>query len=135
MPLWMVVEDEEYITDTILSMLELWGISGFSFTDGEQVARWLANIERQKSPTIPELTLLDIRLPKIDGIHTAIRLRQSKRLKSMAIILMTAYRLSPDGEAQILRDTQADRLIYKPFPALDSFRQLLEDVLKKRKSS
>jgi len=134
MAVWMVVEDEQDINNVILSMFEVWGMSGLSFTDGVEVADWIEDVECGRThKRLPELALIDIRLPHIAGIELATKIRASRRLHNMALVLMTAYRLQPKDEQRIMLDTQADMLVYKPLPSMLPLRDMLERVLHKRK--
>jgi CheY-like chemotaxis protein len=138
MPVWMAVEDESDINDVIIGMFEAWGVKGLSFTDGAQAIHWVGQVETSPAPhnlggNLPELALIDIRLPNAPGVEVAAHIRGSSVLHGMAIILMTAYRLNPHEEEEILRYSNADLLVYKTLPAMRPLRTLLEDVLNSRK--
>lgn len=135
MATWMVVEDEPGIYDVLLAMFELWGIEGAAFVDGEEAIAWIDDLDKA-SDTVerPELALLDIRLPgSVSGAMVAERLRKSNFLRPMAIVLMTAYKLSVDEEQEVLAQSGADRLVYKPLPKFHELKRLLEDVIEARR--
>src|SRR5207237_561854 len=67
---------------------------------------------------LPELAILDIRLPEISGPEVGARLRLSERLGRIAIVMITAYRLTPEEEEQVKTRAQADMLMYKPLPSM-----------------
>src|SRR5260221_4550917 len=97
----MVVEDEPDIYDVLLAMFEIWGIEGIAFVDGAEAVAWIEEIDKGNLVTeLPDLAILDIRLPEISGPDVGARLRQSQRIGQAAIVLITAYRLSPDDETQ-----------------------------------
>jgi CheY-like chemotaxis protein len=68
----LVVDDNEDAAETLAELLELWGYQAIIAHDGEtglQVARRFA----------PEIAILDIGLPRMDGYELARRLRTSEQ--------------------------------------------------------
>ena len=97
MPTWMVVEDEPDIYDVLLAMFEIWGIEGVAFVDGAEAQAWIEDVDRGRvHGELPELAILDIRLPEVSGPELGNRLRRSHVLGEIAIVLITAYRLTPN---------------------------------------
>jgi len=136
---WMVVEDEPGIYEVLLAMFELWGIEGAAFVDGEEAVAWIDDIDKggdSRDPSeLPELALLDIRLPgNISGAMVGARLRRSPFLKDIAIVLITAYKLSADEEKEVLSESGADLLLYKPLPKFHELKRILEDVISSRRA-
>lgn len=135
MSTWMVVEDEPDLYDTLLFMLEMWSIDGVAFTNGTDTLKWIDEVDRGTvEANIPELALLDIRLPDSSGHEIGYRLRCSPTLKDITIVLMTAYKLSPKEEKMIKARAQADLLIYKPLPEPAEFRETLLDLIVQRRA-
>jgi len=130
----MVVEDEPDLYDMVLTMYEMLGIDGVAFTDGEEAMTWIEEVDNgQYKRELPELALLDMRLPgKVTGTMVGERLRQSQTLNGMAIVLMTAYKLSPQEEKAAQKQAGSNLLLYKPLPRLDDFRVVLERLVKER---
>lgn len=130
----MVVEDEPDIYDVLLAMFELWGIEGAAFVDGAEATSWIEAVDRgEVMGELPELAILDIRLPEISGPEVGARLRKSQKLGHIGVVLITAYRMSPDDEDQVKKLAQADMLMYKPLPAMPELRKTLDDIIAKRK--
>jgi CheY-like chemotaxis protein len=131
----MVVEDEPDIYEVLLAMFGIWGIEGVAFVDGEEAVSWIDDVDnRQFQGELPELALLDIRLPgDINGPAVGERLRKSGQLGQIAIVLTTAYRLTPEEEEAVIKQAGADRLIYKPLPKFGELQKLLEDVIEQRR--
>ncbi|MEL6151862.1 MAG: response regulator [Chloroflexota bacterium] len=136
MSTWMVVEDEPDIYEVLLAMFEMWGIDGVAFVDGEEATAWLDDVDNgQFQGELPELALLDIRLPgKISGPMVGERLRKSSTLGDIAIVMSTAYKLSPDEEQKVITQAGADKLMYKPMPRFDELQRILEEVIARRRA-
>jgi len=83
--------------------------------DGEEGVK-LAQSER------PDLILMDIQLPILDGYEATRRIRTSVELKSIPIIAVTSYALS--GDDAKARAAGCDSYVAKPF----SPRELLAKV-------
>jgi CheY-like chemotaxis protein len=129
----MVVEDEPDIYDVLLAMFELWGIEGVAFVDGAEAISWIDAVDQGRvHGELPELAILDIRLPEASGPEVGSRLRKSPILKNVAIVLITAYRLSPEDERESVAQAEADRLMYKPLPGMPELRKILDEVVGKR---
>jgi len=131
----MVVEDEPDIYEVLLAMFGIWGIEGVAFVDGEEAISWIDDVDNKRfQGELPELALLDIRLPgDIDGPGVGARLRQSSALKNVAIVLTTAYHLTPDEEKTVIKKADADRLIYKPLPKFNELQTVLEGIIAERR--
>jgi CheY-like chemotaxis protein len=132
----MVVEDEPDIYEVLLAMFEMWGIEGAAFVDGEEAVAWIDDADKGFAPgELPELALLDIRLPgNISGPAVGERLRKSPPLSNVAIVLITAYKLSPEAEKKVIEEAGADRLLYKPLPKFHELKRILEDVIADRRA-
>jgi CheY-like chemotaxis protein len=135
-PIWMVVEDELDINDVILAMFEAWGIVGTSFADGLEAVRWVETVNQGLvTRELPELALIDIRLPEVSGPKVSAMIRRCIPLQDIGIVLTTAYRLTIEQEQRVIEDAQADALIYKPLPVMSVLREFLDDIVAKRRQS
>ncbi len=137
MTTWMVVEDEPDLYDMVLTMYEMLGIDGVAFTDGEEAVSWIEEVDGGEfQQEIPELALLDIRLPgKITGPMVGERLRKSPHMNGMAIVLMTAYKLTPEQEQTVIEQAGCNLFLYKPLPGFEQFRTMLENLVAKPSDS
>lgn len=135
METWIVIEDEADLYDMILAMYETLGVNGVAFATGQEAMDWLNVVNNGHfHDELPNLALVDIRLPdaSINGIDIASMMRRSPVLQDMAIILMTAYHLSPEEERMALRQSGADYLLYKPLPKLDDLERLFHALIAHR---
>ncbi len=133
---WMVVEDEPDLYETLLALFEIWSVDGIAFTNGTDAIQWIEDVDAGKIETnVPELAILDIRLPGVSGDKVGRRLRQSPVLKNIAIVLTTAYYLSSEEEKDVLKVAQTKHLVYKPLPEPTVFQTLLKKAIDERKSN
>ncbi len=117
----MVVDDDKLILDLVKETLEQEGYSVVSANNGTEA---LAMVKVQ----IPDLILLDIMMPKIDGFSVCEMLKGDKKFKDIPIVMLTAKSLSKDIEEAYERG--ADEYIIKPFDSvilLRKIRELLEN--------
>jgi two-component system cell cycle response regulator DivK len=111
----LVVEDQEDNRRIIRDLLTTAGYELIEAPDGEAGVR-LADTER------PDLILMDVQLPVLDGHEATRRIRQNPALAPIPIIVVTSYALSGD-EARAMA-AGADGYVAKPF----SPRQLLATI-------
>ena len=111
----LIVEDQEDNRAIMRDLLNTAGYNLIEAVDGEEGVR-LAQSER------PDLILMDIQLPILDGYEATRRIRALAELKSIPIIAVTSYALSGD-EAKALA-AGCDSYVAKPF----SPRELLAKV-------
>ncbi len=89
----LIAEDDDGHAELIQSGLEVSGICNkiLRFTNGEEVWHFLSGIAhgivRDKSKTY--LLLLDINMPKMDGIEVLKRLKTDKELKDIPVMMLT----------------------------------------------
>lgn len=85
----MVVDDEPDVADLISLMLESQGYEVIPAYGGNEC---LEKLEHE----IPDLILLDLIMPDIDGWGVLDRIRQDERLKSVSVIILTAKQLTAE---------------------------------------
>jgi len=103
----LVVEDEPAIR-TILGM----ALAGDGYVHVEMCARGDDAVDAARRSR-PDLVLLDVMLPGIDGFAVAARLRESPETRSTRILMLTA-RTQPEDIVRGL-DAGADDYVTKPF--------------------
>lgn len=134
MTTYMIVEDEPDLYDMLMAMSTVLGVDEVAFSTGEEAVTWIEEVEEGHfDGELPVLALLDIRLPgDIDGVMVAERLRESALLHNIAVVLTTAYHLSPEDEQSFIKRAEADMLIYKPLPAFSELRDILRSIAQAR---
>lgn len=134
MATWMLVEDEPGMYEMVLAMYEILGVNGISFTNGEDALAWIDEVDNGYAEEVPELALLDIRLPgDTSGPDVGARLRRSPTLKNTAVVLMTAYRLDATEEKAFISQAKADLFLQKPLPNQPQLAKMLNEVIANRR--
>jgi CheY-like chemotaxis protein len=132
----LVVEDEEDIRNIVKVMFGVWGHNSIEFRDGNQAFKWLDEIEAGTyKGELPELALMDIRMPGPRGNEIARRMRTLTQFQAIPIVLMTAFSLNEAERQAMLTGDGVDHIVAKPLPEFYTLKQLLEDVCTKKKSS
>jgi CheY-like chemotaxis protein len=132
---WLLVEDDPDIRNFVQMAMTVWGETPLPFPDGRAAWAWLDSVENGSyQGELPELALMDIRMPGHTGDEIAARIRQTEPLKHIPIILMTAFTLSESEVAEMQKRTGFDHLISKPLPELDSLQRLLYSVRDRRRA-
>ncbi len=132
---WLIVEDEEDIRNIVSFMCIAWGHQTLTFPDGGKAVEWLEQVENDSyTDDLPELALLDIRMPGYTGDVVGGRIRQTKKLKDIAIVMMTAYSLTESERHRIMTTSGADGLIMKPLPDMDVLKVRLHSILEEKKA-
>jgi DNA-binding response OmpR family regulator len=103
----LVVDDEPEINMLVARLFEKRGYEVLQCGDGEAA---LAMIAAQR----PDLILLDLNLPKIDGWEVCRRMKAAPETKHIPIIMMTAAHANVD-DAQAGLAIGADEYVAKPF--------------------
>ena len=111
----LVIEDTEDNRQIIRDLLSSAGYEMIEAVDGVE---GVAMAERER----PDLILMDIQLPGIDGYEATRRIRALPEIGRMPIIAVTSYALS--GDETKAREAGCDGYVAKPF----SPRQLLAKV-------
>ena len=111
----LVVEDQEDNRQIVRDML---ASTEYEISEAENGEQALASITKQR----PDLILMDIQLPIMDGYTATARIKADPALRSIPIIAVTSYALS--GEEEKARAAGCDDYVPKPF----SPRQLLAKI-------
>jgi CheY-like chemotaxis protein len=133
---WLIAEDEVDIRNLIAVMCQVWGYSTLTFETGQKVWDWLDEVERGNYPgQVPELVLMDIRMPGKFGNEVANRMRKLNAFQPVPIVLMTAFSLSDTERAAMVEHDGVDHIISKPLPDFEQLRSILHGVLNKKKTA
>jgi DNA-binding response OmpR family regulator len=105
-PVVLAADDDEDILALVTFRLERSGYAVLQARDGAEALE----LARERTP---DLAVLDVMMPKIDGLELTRRLRAEERTSRMPIILLTAR--AQDTDVQQGFEAGADDYIRKPF--------------------
>jgi CheY-like chemotaxis protein len=105
-PLILFVEDDIELAEMLVAFFSAQNYKIHSVDCGEDAAEYCKN-------HTPDLVILDIRLPDIDGYEVAHRLRTSRRTKDVPIIFLTEKRTRSERLHGL--ELGADDYVTKPF--------------------
>jgi diguanylate cyclase (GGDEF)-like protein len=106
----LVVDDDPDVARFVEVNLRSAGYEVTVASDGQEALERAVELR-------PDLVLLDVMMPKLDGFEVAQRLRRDARTSSTSIIMLTAKALSSDKVLGL--STGADDYIIKPFDPVE----------------
>ena len=121
MPGVLIVEDEEILLENLESSLRDDGYDVITASDGETAMSLM-----RANP--PDLLVLDIMLPRLDGLSICRMLRKDSSLAHLPIIMLTARGTEVDRIVGL--ESGADDYIVKPF-SLGEFLARVRAVLRR----
>ena len=122
-----MVDDEVYLAKIIRLTLERAGYAAALAHDGKHA---LEMVETQR----PDLVILDLMLPLVDGYKVCNAIKNADATKSIPVIILTARDLA---RTPIEEPIGADRFMEKPFDSgalLEAVAELLDESAKVRES-
>lgn len=117
----LVIDDERSFCDVVSEILDSYGYRVFQAYSAAQAEELLQGIH-------PDLMILDIMMPDVDGLTLIRRLRSDPAFAEIPIIVSSAKFLAEDRAAAI--EAGANAYLSKPFSARDlksSIDRLLSD--------
>jgi DNA-binding response OmpR family regulator len=120
-PAILVVEDDLDVAEMLNAYFNVQGYEVHTVNWGEDAVK---SCQAQ----MPDLVILDIRLPDIDGFEVAYRLRNNRRTKEVPIIFLTEKRARSDRLQGL--ELGADDYITKPFD-IQELRLRVRNALKR----
>ncbi|OGB25940.1 MAG: two-component system response regulator [Burkholderiales bacterium RIFCSPLOWO2_02_FULL_57_36] len=113
----LITEDEPNIVESLTFILNRAGYDVSSVADGE------AAMHRLRSNP-PDIMVLDVMLPKLNGFEVLKLVKSDPLLKSMPVVILTAKGQTHDR--QLAEEIGADAFVTKPF----SNRDLIDQIKK-----
>jgi DNA-binding response OmpR family regulator len=121
-PVVLAADDDADILELVAFRLERSGYTVLQARDGEEALQMA--LEHK-----PDLAVLDVMMPKLDGFELTRRLRAEEATSRMPIILLTAR--AQDADVQQGFDAGADDYIRKPFSPQE-LRSRVQAILGRR---
>jgi CheY-like chemotaxis protein len=115
----LIVDDDPLIVKILKEPLERAGYRVRVATHGLEALQFVKACQ-------PDLIILDILMPLLDGFKTARILKFDKRFRNIPIIVLTSR--ATEGERKIGEQVGADEYLYKPFrppQVLDTVKRYL----------
>ena len=124
----LLVEDNEAHAELVRRTLESHEVSNeiFHVVDGEAALDYLfARGEFEGIEEPPHLILLDVRLPKVDGLEVLQEIRKTDDLESIPIVMLT----TSASERDVLKayELHANSYVVKPLDFIQ-FEELMKDL-------
>lgn len=116
----LIVDDEQDIVESLKFVLEASDFTCYCAYNGEDGLKLAKEI-------IPDLIILDVMMPKINGYKISRLLKYDAKYKNIPILMVTAR--SQEEDKLIGEETGADEYITKPFE-LDEVVKKVEEYLK-----
>jgi DNA-binding response OmpR family regulator len=116
----MLVDDDPQLCHVVSMFFELEGFVVVVAKNGKEALELLHE-------TKPNVILLDVMMPEMDGLELCKQIRADKRLKEIPIAVFTANEMR---EAE-MTEAGADRFIVKPF-SLDGLRITVDEMIASR---
>ena len=115
----LIVEDDQKILKLIRDILQVSGYETIEATNGKQ------GVDMAKDKK-PNLILMDIQMPVMDGLEATKILKTDVQTKDIPIIALTAYAM--EGDKDKVLGAGCDGYITKPLEA-KSFRKTVAEYL------
>jgi CheY-like chemotaxis protein len=103
----LIAEDEASVRDMVALILRTAGHRPIACADGEEAIAVLTS-----EPHL-DLALLDLRMPRIDGLHVIRAIRAHPLWQRLRVLVMSAY--SDEVQAEEVLAAGADAFLPKPF--------------------
>ena len=115
-PRVLVIEDDVHIAQVLTFMLERQGYKVIYAEDGR------AAVQHIVSSPVPDLVLLDVMLPFVDGFEVLNLLRAREGWETVPVLMLTAKSSEQDTVRAL--DAGANDFIIKPFQPLELLARL-----------
>lgn len=126
----MLIEDNIDHAELVIRTLEEHRIANRvrHFADGQTALDYLFRREEFSDPETsrrPHLILLDLRLPRIDGVEVLQAIKNDDELKSIPVVILTAS----EAEKDVIRAYMhhANSYLVKPV-GFEEFKKLMDDL-------
>jgi CheY-like chemotaxis protein len=126
----LLVEDNESHAELVLRSMREYRVANIIYVaeNGEKALDFLfhrAPYEKMKTSPRPNLILLDLRLPRVDGLEVLKTIKETPQLMQIPVVVLT----SSDAETDIARsyDYHANSYVVKPLD-FRKFTQLMQDI-------
>jgi CheY-like chemotaxis protein len=111
----LIAEDNAVNRELLHELLEMRGYAVIEACDGEEALRKIADAR-------PDILMLDLNMPVLDGYATIRRIREDPQSTSLPVLAVTAYAMRGDREK--ILDSGFDGYLSKPIGPAELDREL-----------
>lgn len=115
----LIAEDDPLIRELVHELVCFFGHEAQATRDGADLLHTLEN-------QVPDLVIMDVRMPAIDGLQAIRRIREDSRLRHLPVIALTASAMRGYREACL--QSGFDAYLTKPINS-DELRREIERLL------
>ncbi len=119
----LVAEDERDIRDLLVTFLEIGGFKTVAVPNGQEAVKQA--VDRQ-----PDLILLDVRMPRMDGLQACAALKAMPGTCDIPVVFLSAYATPQDVEKGLAAG--AEKYLAKPIE-LEDLNQSVVEILRQAK--
>lgn len=117
----LVAEDEEDVRELMVEAFRFNGFQVIGVPDGEEAVK-------EAKAILPDLILLDVRMPKMTGFEACKVLKAEEATKKIPVVFLSAY--GQEAEVKTGLKLGAEEYLFKPI-ALDELVRQVRKVLSK----
>ncbi len=110
----LIADDEEYVRHHLAKKLKSMGLRVFEAGTGMEVL----NLAGEH----PDLIIMDVKMPVLDGLETARRLKRDNSTRGIPVVLLSA--MAQQAEVDRGMATGADEYVMKPI----TFNRLMDSI-------
>lgn len=121
-PILLLVEDnlpDALLVREVIRMEDL-AVDIHDASDGQEAIDFIARAERSEDALAPNILLLDLNLPKVDGFEVLRRLRASEKFKGIPVLVLS----SSDSPGDRKRAAELGAGYFRKPPSYDEFLKL-----------
>lgn len=100
----LIADDDEAHLALVAELLKTKGYQTFAARDGEEAVREATRLK-------PDLVIMDVQMPRMDGDQAAMILKAAPETKSIPILFLTALRSKEE-----IQEAGEDDILAKPVP-------------------
>ncbi|MEK7612093.1 MAG: response regulator [Patescibacteria group bacterium] len=83
-PLLLIIDDDREFQEVLVSKFKASGFQVQIANDGEEAVK-------KAKEFLPDLILMDVKMPKMDGVGALLKMKDDPQVKNIKVILLTAF--------------------------------------------
>lgn len=115
----LIVDDDQITCNTLSQALNAFGLQTEVVMDGIEALEMIG-----RNP--PDLILLDVMMPHLDGLSVLARLRKDARTRHIPVIVISSCQV---GELELSKLPGVNRMLQKSDFSMEAIRNMLTEVM------